>query len=82
MKTIKTLAFASLVAFSTLAFTACGGAKSGDDAATDSTAVEVSEGDLLQDETTNAVDNSAENMMEVQDSTVVDSTATESKEGM
>jgi hypothetical protein len=80
MKTIKTLAFASLVAFSTLAFTACGGAKSGDDAATDSTAVEVSEGDLLQDETTNAVDNSA-NMMEA-DSTVVDSTATESKEGM
>jgi hypothetical protein len=71
MKSIKTLAFASLIAFSTLAFTACG-SKSGDDAAADSTAV-VAPDDMLQDETTNAVDDAS--MMQT-DSTKTDSTAT------
>lgn len=69
MKSIKTLAFASLVAFSTLAFVSCGGAST-TEATADTTAVETPEG-MLQDET----DNAAENMMETTDSTAKDSTA-------
>ncbi|WP_375558758.1 hypothetical protein ACE193_13530 [Bernardetia sp. OM2101] len=63
MKTLKTIAFASLVAFSTLTFTACDGTKSSD-ATTDTTAVEVTTEDLL-----NEADNAADNMMEAVDST-------------
>lgn len=73
MNTIKTLAIASLVTFSTLAFTACGGATSTTEAATDSTAVNVEE--TVIDETAD----DASNMMQQTDSaakTAADSTKT------
>lgn len=71
MKTIKTLAFASLVAFSTLAFTACNNSGSTNEATADTTAVTPE--DLIQDETTNSVDDGS--MMEAQqDTTAADST--------
>lgn len=60
MKTIKTIAFASLVAFSTLAFTACG-SKSGSEETADTTVI-INESDLLQD-----ADDAANNMMEAVD---------------
>jgi len=70
MNAIKTLAIASLVTFSMLAFTSCGGSTSTTEAATDTTVVVPT--DMLQDET----DNAAENMMQSQDSTATDSTKT------
>ena len=73
MNTIKTLAIASLVTFSTLAFTACGGSTSTTEAATDSTAVII---EPVIDET--ATDGS---MMEAQDSSMMNK-ADSTKTGM
>ena len=60
MKTLKTLAFASLVAFSTLAFTACDNKKAEGTEGADTTIITPATDDLLQDET----DNAEENMMQ------------------
>ncbi len=66
MKFIKTLAFASLVTFSALAFTACDNKKAEGTTDADTTTVIIEE-DIL-DET----DNASENMMMQSDTTAVE----------
>lgn len=75
MKSIKTLAFASLVAFSTLAFTACG-TKSGEATTTDSTTVTIDE--TVIDETAA----SGETDMMQNDTTKVEGDSTATGAGM
>ncbi len=65
MKFIKTLAFTSLVAFSTIAFTACGEKKA--EGTTEDTEIIIEE-DII-DET---VVDDASNMMEAQDTTGIE----------
>jgi len=73
MTILKTFAIASLVTFSTLAFTACGGSTSSTEAATDTTAINPA--DMIQE-----TDNSSENTMQADSAATT--TADSTKAGM